>query len=474
MTLATILVPLVGLFIILNVAPVRSPLTEAEAPLALAARYPDRMLLDASTLPPTTAASVALASIGPKLIGTSEFHLRILGLLAGLGALALMIRLGERLFSTRVGIVAALLLVATPAGRALLGTQLSAEPFYLIATFAALGAARSLAVSRSSGLWAGIAIGVAVALAGPRALWLVGVVGFWLWRLRGLNLRSALTVCFVVALSAGTTALLSGALLVVLRPGPLPPLLLQPFADGIAWNPALFLLGLLFFAPVVPLAVLGTLHRPALWRLRGSPRFLAIWLSFALVEFIISGHGANLYIGLSFGVAVPAVWAIENAPRRTAIFALTASAVLAMALITVAPENAELRSRERWAARETSRFVRRTVPEGATLLATDRLRGRIAYYARRTTRPSHDGMDSAAVHWEIIPRHILTTAGADLALPRNLQVEGEDARILAEIGPYVLSRVGTPPPTPAPATDPQARTALIGNRHSGNAVAVYE
>jgi hypothetical protein len=475
-TLATILVPLVGLFIILNVAPVRSPLTEAEAPLALAARYPDRTLLENAALPPVTATSVALVSIAPRLVGTSEFELRILGLFAGIAALALMVRLGERLFSTRVGIVAALLLFATPAGRSLLGTQLSIEPFYLITTFAALGATRGLAGSRSSGVYAGIAIGVAVALVGPRALWLAGVVGFWLWRLRGLNLRSALTVSCVVAFSAFATALLSAALLVVLRPGPLPPLLLWPFEASVPWDLQVLLLGLLFTTPIAPLAVLGALHRPASWRLSGSPRFLGIWLTFGLLEFVFSGHWAGLYTALCFAVAVPTVWAIENAPRRAAILALAGSAALAMALITLAPENSERRLQERWAARETGRFVRRTVPVGSTLLASDDLRGRIAYYARRTTRPALDGVKSSAVHWEIVPRSAFATSGTDLPLPRTLRVEGEETRILAEIGPYVLSRVGTPP---APATEPtsaesEARTALIGDRHSGNAVTEHE
>lgn len=475
-TLATILVPLVGLFVVLNVAPVRSPLTEAEAPLALAAHYPNRMLLDEAALQPATATSVALASIAPRLLGTSEFELRILGLFAGIAALALMIRLGEQLFSTRVGIVAALLIFATPTGRSLLGTQLSIDPFYLIATFAALGATRSLAVSRSSGVWAGIAIGIAIALAGPRALWLVGVVGLWLWRLRGLNLRSTLTVSIVVASSAFATALFSAALLVVLRTGPLPPLLLWPFHDGAVWDPARFLVGLLFLAPVLPLAMLGVRYRPARWRLRGSPRFLGIWLIFAFLEFVFSGHWTSLYVALSFGVAVPTVWAIENAPRRAAVLALAGSAVLAMGLIAMAPESSELHSRERWAARETGRFVRRTVPVGSTLLASDQLRGRIAYYAQRATRATHDGLEGTTVYWEIVPRDTLTANGTDLALPRNLEIEGQEHRILAEIGPYVLSRVGTPPASTAePArTDAGAHTALIGSRHSVNAVAGYE
>ena len=128
LTLATFLVPLLGLFILLSIAPVRSPLGENEASLALAARHLGEPGLTHNIMEShLTATSVALTALGRTILGSSEFQLRILGLLAGIAAMSVLLRLGERLYSTRVGILTVILLFATASGRDLLGAQLSIE-----------------------------------------------------------------------------------------------------------------------------------------------------------------------------------------------------------------------------------------------------------------------------------------------------------------------------------------------------------
>ena len=123
--------PMLGLLVLIQAASLRSPLSEAEAPLAIAVRYPTRGLVD-DVPPQQSAGAIAVASVGLQVLGTSEFRLRTLGVVVGCAALGLVVWLGERLFSTRAGVVAAVVLMATEAGRSLLGTELGVEPFYLL------------------------------------------------------------------------------------------------------------------------------------------------------------------------------------------------------------------------------------------------------------------------------------------------------------------------------------------------------
>lgn len=480
-TLATWLVPVLGLLVILNVAPVRSPLTEAEAPLALAARYPEKAAVFGPELPHLTTTNVALSSLAARVFGGSEFELRLFGLAAGLAALAALVRLGERLFSTRVGVLGALLLVVTPAGQKLLGAELSPTPFYLLLTFVTLAATRSLAASRASGLHAGFAIGAATALVGPRALWLLVAVGAWLWKLRGFTARTIGTICLTTVLGALGTALISAGVLTALRDGPLPPLLLAPFEDARPYDLRTFFISLLYLLPIAPIIALGVRNRPRNWLWRGSPRFLAIWLFGASLEFVLSGHWENLFAAISLTAAVPCIWAIENTARRTTLLGLTSAAVVALLLLMLAPSEAERQSRERWAARETARFVRRSVPADVAISASDDVRGRIAYYARRPTyadATTGDARAGGVPAFSVAPRTRFTSSRAAMSLPRTMRLDGTPTRILAEIGPYVLSK-RTVEPTPAgsaPALDnPRAeRTALIDSSTSANAKASDE
>ena len=128
--------------------------------------------------------------------------------------------------------------------------------------------------------------------------------------------------------------------------------------------------------------------------------------------------------------------------------------------------------RERWAARETARFVRRSVPADMPVLASNEVRGRIAYNARRPTlldRPDMVGEPAFLVS----PRTRFTSSRAAMSLPRTIETGETRTRILAEIGPYVLSeQTANDAPDGSPTAvgpRPDTRAALINSRTSANA-----
>ena len=440
LTLATFLVPLIGMFIILNIAPVRSPLGENEASLALAVRHlGDANFMNHPAEASQTATSVALTALGRTIVGSSEFQLRIFGLLAGIAAMAVLLRLGERLYSTRVGILAVILLFATPSGRDLLGAQLSITPFYLLTSCLALRAIRVLAISRLAGLYAGMAIGASFALVGYPALWLLLFTAIWLRRLRGLTMRNSLQLMGVTAATAAGVWLLSvGTLIAYGHP------IGQAIESGLGGTRSHEPLGdvvpgLLVFLPLIPVVGLGISFRPSGWRWQGSPRFLAIWLSCSLLELVLTGQWSSMFVALCVAIAVPCIWAIENASRKNAALTFAVSVAVLLVVATLAPGQIAHRSHERWAARETSRYARRLVPIGVPIRTAPELRNRIAYYGRRQTLPP-DTSDRTRTPYILLERASLTGMDQDVPLPRELVLENTPTRIVAEIGPYVLAK----------------------------------
>ncbi|HAC81900.1 MAG TPA: hypothetical protein DCG06_16500 [Deltaproteobacteria bacterium] len=443
LTLATFLVPLIGLFVILNIAPVRSPLVESEASLALAVRHlSDHPASSMIAQGPLTTAGIALAAMGRSIVGSNEFQLRILGLLAGVAAMSVLLRLGERLYSTRVGILAVILLFATSSGRALLGAQLSVAPFYLLTSFLALRAIRVLAVSRLAGVYAGMAIGASFALVGYPALWLLLFTAIWLQRLRGLTFRNTMMLMAVTLISAAILSLLSVGILVAHGSQ-----LQDALAMGIggfpaAQDPVSFLLGLLVFLPLLPVVALGIAFRPADWQWQGSPRFIGIWLFCSLLEVIFTGQWSSLFVGLCVSIAVPCIWAIENVSRKNAFFALGVSVSILLVVLALSPGEIARRSHESWAARETGRFTRRLVPIDMPIRTTENVRHRIAYYGRRQTLPPVIA-DPTQTPYILLERTSLSQMARDVPLPRELILEGTPTRIVAEIGPYVIGKQST-------------------------------
>lgn len=436
LSIPVIALPMLGLLVLIQAASLRSPLSESEAPLAIAVRYPKRGLSDAAPVQ-TSAAATAVASVGPSVLGTSEFRLRSLGVVVGCAALGLIVWLGERLFSTRAGVLAAVILIGTDAGRSLLGTEFGIEPFYLLAILMALGAIRNLSVDKASLIRAGIAGGTAIAFVGPSASWIPVMAVAWLRRLRGLNLRSFSIAVGTTLLAAVAVAALSALALGV---APLPvPTTLPPMRDSAIG----FGLDTIQMIPILPLVLLGLWNIPKYWRRQGSPNFLWIWLVVASLAMLVFGAFAPLWVALAMTLAVVASWAIARAPRAHITAAVATCVALGIWLGSFESATGRF-DVDRWAVREAGKFVRRNLDAGSVVAAPDTARSRLSYYATRSIAP----LDSTSAELEgldyvVLDRRVVapssTTPGE--RPPRELELRGRRLQVVAEFGSWMLARV---------------------------------
>jgi len=436
LSIPMIALPMLGLLVLIQAASLRSPLSEAEAPLAIAARYPTRGLT-VDGPPQASAAATAVVGLGRRAIGTTEFRLRALGVVAGCAALGLLVWLGERLFSTRAGVMAAVLLIATQAGRSLLGTEFGVEPFYLVAMLMALGAIRNLSAEKRSLVRAGIAGGIAIALVGPSALWIPLLAIVWLRKLNGLTWRS---LGIAVGTTAGATVVVAFVSALVSGVAPLPSASELPSwrasVDGFAQH-----LGEL--VPFLPLILLGLWNRPKQWRSQGSPRFLLVWTLLATGTMLVFGAFAPVWVALAMVLALATSWAVARAPRPHLTTAVAACVALGFAFGSFGPVTSEF-DVDRWAVRETGKFLRRNLDANTTIAAPATARGRLAYYAKRSIAPL-DG-DSAGLDgldYVVLDRRVLDggLAPAGVRPPGELTVYGRRVQVIAEFGSWILARV---------------------------------
>ncbi len=436
MSIPVIALPMLGLLVLIQAASLRSPLSEAEAPLAIAVRYPTRGLAESAPVG-TTAAATAAASIGPAVLGTTEFRLRSLGVMIGCAALGMVVWLGERLFSTRAGVLTAVILMATEAGRSLLGTEFGIEPFYLLAMLMALGAIRNLSSDKASLVRAGIAGGAAIALTGPSATWIPVMAIAWLRGLRGLTWRS---FGIGVGTTIGTAAAAALVSAMALGVAPLPvPSAFPPATESIAG----FLRDTPQLVPILPLVLLGLWNTPKHWQLQGSPTFLWMWLALAGAVMVIFGAFAPLWVASAMTLAVASSWAIARAPRvhvTTAIVACTALGIWLGAFESATREF----DVDRWAVRETGKFLRRNLDATATIGAPDSARGRLSYYATRPiSRLDADSAELQGLDYVVLDRRVVDrgSLGPGTRPPRDLEIAGRRLQIVAEFGSWMLARV---------------------------------
>jgi len=436
LSIPVIALPMLGLLVLIQAASLRSPLSEAEAPLAIAVRYPTRGL--AETAPgQASAAATAVASVGPKIVGTSEFRLRSLGVVVGCAALGLIVWLGERLFSTRAGVLAAVILIATEAGRSLLGTEFGIEPFYLLAMLMALGAIRNLSFDKKSLIRAGIAGGTAMAFVGPSASWIPAMAVVWLRRLRGLTWRS-FAIAIFTTLGAGCVLAFVSALALGVAPLPVPSDLppVRQSALGFARDAVQMI-------PILPLVLLGLWNIPKRWRQQGSPNFLWVWLVLATAAMLVFGAFAPLWVALAMTLAVASSWAIARAPRTHIIAAVATCSALGIWLGSFESATGKF-DVDRWAVRETGKFLRRNLDASTVVGAPDEARGRLSYYATRSIRP----LDTESAEWDGLDYVVLDRRRIDRAaassedLPsRHLEIRGHKLQVIAEFGTWMLARV---------------------------------
>ena len=449
LTLSSALAPLLGTAMVLALAPVRSPLLEREAAIVLG--------------PTVEHASPVAAAFGAALLAAGrqdEFSLRIFGILAGTLVLAALIRLGNRLFSNRAGVFAALVLPATAAGRSILGGDLGVAPLEALATLAALAAIRSFGTTKRSRWHAVVAIGVTTALTGPSGLWLVAMAGAWLWKLRGFNARSFLPLAaWSVGLWLGLEVL---AVLIVAPGAPLElASLMRSTPSGIL--PDQLVATALALGVLLPALALGVYVRPTDWLSRGSPRFLGAWLGLAALATLLGGSIVPLVLALSLVVGVILSWALMRA-RRSSLRPILVVTALGIVLLNLAPRldlgrRADL---DRWAVREAARFVRRNLPATSELRVAAGAGDRVHWYSRRPVVPFAATARQAAVpdkpSYALVPRRSLTQDPEALRrpLPRTIEVGNQTHRVLAEFGPWAVLRSGTktpPPRHPAPSSE---------------------
>lgn len=407
------------------------PLAEAEAPLAIAIReHASGAPSPVPALVSPVTATVALAGVAPRIWGEDELDLRLTGALSGALALALFAHLGGRLFDARAGALAAILLVALPAGRLLLGRELGAEPFVALTSLTALLAIWQLEHRRAAAVLAGVAGGVTIALGGASGLWLPVLAIGWLRLHRGLTWGS---LGAVTGYAAATLAV--AALAVALFAGRTS---FAPLVDAArvptSFRPIAAACDLL---PLLPLVLLGLRLMPPGWTSSKPIRFVGLWLVLALLACLAGGAIAPVYAGVVLLVAAVVEQALEIASRRAAAVAV----VLALGgaiVLTLARARAEAGEvLDRWAVRESGRFVGRLIPADERIAAGDRVRARLAYYGNRQVERLGEALTAGAdIDYVVLERTLVQHHDPNAPLP--------PLRSIAEFGGWAVARVEAP------------------------------
>jgi hypothetical protein len=442
-----LLLPLVGIVVLGRSDASRRPLAEREAALAVdLQRWRHSEPRDGATAQvhgAWTAPTMAVVGGMPRLVGNRELQLRSAGLIAGALALGVLAQLGTRLFAPRVGIAAALLLLALPAGRQLLGAELANEPFYLLAMLVALLAIREMAEARVAAVFAGVAAGIAIAVAGLDGLWLAVLALAWLRVHQGLGVRSASVIIATTAASA-TVSIAAGWLAYGIGAG-LPPL--PPTSTALGYlDPALLrpapAARELF--PLLPLVLLGLWSmRTAWWRSMGF-RFVLLWLVFAAASWVLVGSGAGIYVAVLLLAVSFGLLALEHARVAVSLPACAVALGLATVLWQGSAKQAENQANDRWAIREAGRFVARVIDDDRQVAASSRAAWRFAFYGSRPVEPvARMAPLPARADYLIVPR-------ADFQLLRQAQGAPDERdqgathrplKRIAEFGNWVVARI---------------------------------
>jgi hypothetical protein len=447
-SLAALLLPFCAIVLLARMEPTRRPLDEREAALAIDLQRLRRGAdaVETETHGPWTTATLSLVAGTPRLVGNRELQLRMPGLLAGSLAVGVLTLLGRRLFAPRVGIATGVLMLAVPAGRQLLGTGLGGEPFFVLAMAVALLAMREMARARVAAVVAGVACGVACAFAGLDALWLPLLGIAWLRVHQGLTWRS--TGVIVGATAATATLLLvlgwvafgraAGVPLLSDGYGPLSyldPTLLRP-------RPAVFQL-----MPLLPLVAAGAFTMQSQWWRSESFRFVRLWLVLAIASWAITGTAAGAFIALVMTASAIALLALEHTRRLIALPACAIALGIAFGMWRATPQASESQLLDRWAIRETGRFVGRVIDEQRHVSADVRVARRLAYYGNRRIEPLAEGVPpGTGADYVIVSRDEFNALRDRRATVHDaLAQHGSDARLkrVAEFGGWVVARVGT-------------------------------
>lgn len=448
-SLAALLLPFLAILVQLGMEPSRRPLEEREAVLAIDVQRLRRgaEAIGTATHGPWTATTLSLVAGTPRLVGNRELQLRLPGILAGAAAIGALTLLGRRMFVPRVGIATALLMLAVPSARQLIGFGLGGEPFFVLAMSVALLAIREMALARGAAVVAGLAGGVACAVAGVDGLWLPLLALVWLRLHRGLTFRSAGVV-------VGTTGGVAAVLLVVgwlafgrdaglpLLPegygpyGYLDPTLVRPRPTGMQ------------LLPLAPLVLLGAFSMRSAWWRSESFQLLLLWLVLAGATWVVTGTAAGALTAILMTAAAIALLALEHTRRLIAVPACAIALGLAFEMNRAAPQGNESQILERWAIRETGRFVGRVIDPGRTIAADARAARRLAYYGNRRIELLPAGTSPATeVDYVVVPRDEFRSLRETHGSAAEASSDHLEARVrrVAEFGGWVVARVSEGP-----------------------------
>lgn len=461
MSLAAIVLPFCALLLLARMEPSRRPLDEREAALAIDLQRLRRGAdaVSTETHGPWTSTTLSLVAGTPRLVGNREMQLRLPGMIAGAAAIGVFTMLGRQLFAPRVGIATALLLLAVPSTRQLLGVGLGGEPFFLLAMATALLAIREMSRSRAAAVVAGAASGVAIAVAGVDALWLPLLALAWLRVLQGLSWRSAgvivgaagavATVLLVVAWAAfgrdaGLALLPSG----YTRYGYLDPDLIRPRTVAVQ------------LLPLAPVVLVGLGSMRLAWLRSESFRLVWLWLALATGSWLVTGSSAGTLVAILLAAAAIALLGLEHTRRLVTLPTCAIALGIAFGMWRAAPAVSESRLLERWAIRETGRFVGRVIDEQRRVAADARVARRLAYYGNRRIDPLPIGARSTSdADYVVLPRdefHALrehhSTGGTERSSEPHI-------KRVAEFGGWVVVRIS--PESPARTANRTANSPFV-------------
>ena len=383
LSLAALVLPFCAILFLVRVEPSRRPLDEREAALAIdlqrLRRGPDA--IHSETHGPWTPTTLSVVAATPRLVGNRELQLRLPGIFAGAAAIGVLALLGRRLFAPRVGIAVALLMLAVPASRQLLGGGLGGEPFFVLATAVALFAIRETTRTRRAALVAGVACGAACAVAGRDALWLPLLALAWLRVHQGLTLRSA---AVVLGVTGGVAGLLLAAGWVAFGRDAGLPLLPEGYAALSYLDPTLIRpRAAAQLLPLVPLVLAGVFSMQRTWWSSESFRFLLLWVVFSTGSWVVTGTAAGALMAVLMAAAAIALLAVEHTRRLIAIPACAVALGIGLGMWRATPQASERQLLERWAIRETGRFVGRVIDAERIVAADVGAARRLAYYGNR-------------------------------------------------------------------------------------------
>jgi hypothetical protein len=196
--------------------------------------------------------------------------------------------------------------------------------------------------------------------------------------------------------------------------------------------------------PLVPLVLAGVLSMQRTWWSSESFRFLLLWVVLSTGSWIVTGTAAGALMALLMAAAAIALLAVEHTRRLIAIPACAIALGIGLGMWRATPQASDRQLLERWAIRETGRFVGRVIDAERTVAADVGAARRLAYYGNRRIEALPRGSAPASDVDYVVVRRDEFQALRDpvAATPGDAAHDGSPARLkrVAEFGGWVVAR----------------------------------